>query len=160
MKNMEIERKWLIDAFPNLPTESEAEMEQAYLSFEPSTVRIRKVASGGKTSCFLTIKGGGTLQRTEVELPMQPAQYNALAPLAIVPPVHKKYKTYRLPGGYKLECNLVDESQPTAFYYAEVEFDSVEQARKFIPPAFLGREVTEEPGFTMAAYSRRKAGAK
>lgn len=36
--------------------------------------------------------------------------------------------------------------RPRAFFYAEVEFDTLEQARAFVPPACLGRDVTEEPG--------------
>ena len=39
-----------------------------------------------------------------------------------------------------------------AFFYAEVEFPTVEAARAFTPPAFLGREVTEEAGFSMSDY--------
>ena len=37
-------------------------------------------------------------------------------------------------------------------------FGSVEAACAFVPPPFLGREVTEEPGHTMAEYCKRKAG--
>lgn len=154
--NTEIERKWLLDGFPDLPVQMEAEVEQGYLSFVPATVRIRKRWQGGGVQCWLTIKGKGTLTRTEVELPLAESQYDALLPLVVAPTARKKYRTYRLPGGETLECSLVDEGEATSFYYAEVEFPSEAAARAFQPPAFLGREVTEEPGYTMAAYSRRK----
>ena len=36
--------------------------------------------------------------------------------------------------------------------YAEVEFDSVEAANAFVPPAFLGREMTEARDFSMSSY--------
>lgn len=160
MKHTEIERKWLLDGFPNLPVANVQEMEQGYLSFEPSTVRIRKNTSNGVTGYKLTIKGKGTLTRTEVEFSIQEDQYNALLPLLVAPPARKKLHLYSLPDGNTMECSLVDEGEPTAFYYAEVEFASEEEANAFNPPAFLAREVTWEPGYTMAAYCRSKGQAQ
>lgn len=158
MKNTEIERKWLLDAFPNLAPQASYWMEQGYLSFSPNAVRIRKVYKEGIYTYMLTIKGGGTLVRTEVETPLDEAQYNALRALVQGGMASKHFCTYRLPGGEILECSLVDKGEPTSFMYAEVEFASVEQANSFMPPAFLGREVTNEPSQTMADYCRRKAG--
>ncbi len=157
MKQLEIERKWLMEGFPPLPAETESEMEQGYLSFEPSTVRIRKTVQAGQASFWLTIKGKGTLQRVEVETLLEQGQYEALLGLLVAPPARKRLRTYRLENGETLECSVVDEGEATAFYYAEVEFDTVEQAQKFTPPSFLGREVTEQPGFSMAAYCKSKA---
>ncbi len=157
MEFQEIERKWLMEGYPALPAQSESEMEQGYLSFSPA-VRIRKTVQAGQAAYWLTIKGGGGLQRTEVELPLTAAQYEALHGLLAAPSATKRLRCYRLEGGQILECSCVDEGQPGEFYYAEVEFPSAEAARGFAPPAFLGREVTEEPGYTMAAYCRRKAG--
>ena len=45
------------------------------------------------------------------------------------------------------------------FLYAEVEFDSREAAEAFVPPDFLGKELTGDKDFTMAAYWRRKLAA-
>ncbi len=158
---IEIERKWLLSCFPEdpgLPEEWRCEMEQGYLAFEPCAVRIRRTRSAGGESFLLTVKGAGTLVRSEVELPLDAEQYAALKPLLAAPPAIKQLRTYRLPGGELLECNLVDEGEACAFYYAEVEFGNVEAARAFVPPAFLGAEMTEDGGFTMAAHCRRKAG--
>ncbi len=157
MEQLEIERKWLMEDYPPLPALCEEEMEQGYLSFSPA-VRIRKSVKGAKTTHCLTIKGKGTLCRTEVELALSAQQYMALCGLLALPPVCKRLRRYALPGGLELECSWVDEGQPGAFFYAEVEFESLADAQAFIPPPFLGREVTEEPGYTMAAYCRRKAG--
>lgn len=160
MANVEIERKWLMDAFPALPYMREVLQTQGYLAFEPSTVRIRREEKTGKeagTICdWLTIKGKGGLARTEVEVPLNAAQYKALLPLLIAPTAQKRLRLYRLPGGHTLECSLVDEGQPGAFYYAEVEFACEEEATAFVPPAWFGREVTAEPGYSMAAYCRSK----
>lgn len=152
MENTEIERKWLLDALPKLPFETQTEMEQGYLVFGPTSVRIRKTSGGATTSYMLNFKGKGTLSRTEVEIPLSAEQYAALQGLLAGPPAHKMHRTCHLPGGQLLECNEVDTGKPTGFCYAEIEFNSEEEARSFAPPAFLGREVTEEPGHTMAAY--------
>lgn len=158
MEHQEVERKWLMDAFPPLPALCEVQQQQGYLAFGAATVRIRETVGGETAQYRLTVKGSGTLQRTEVELDLTAGQYAALLPLLAAPAVRKRLRTYALPGGQTLECSLVDEGEATSFYYAEVEFPSAEAARAFVPPAFLGREVTEEPGHSMAAYARRKAG--
>ncbi len=156
MKNKEIERKWHIDAFPPLVHESEEKMEQGYLSFAPA-VRIRKTEKQNTTDYWLTVKGGEGLCRTEVELPLEASQYRALKALLTVPVAQKRLRRYRLPGGEELECSVVDENEPTAFFYAEVEFASLKEAEQFLAPSFLGRELTHEAGQSMAAYCRRKA---
>jgi len=79
-----------------------------------------------------------------------------LEELLEMPLVRKDYRVYALPDGLKLECSLVDEGPPTAFYYAEVEFASLEEAYAFQPPPFLGREVTEERGYSMGEYWEKK----
>lgn len=157
MENIEIERKWLMDAFPTLDEFSCEEMEQGYLSFKPA-VRTRCIDIDGQKSYKLTIKGPGTLTRAEVELDLTKEQYSALQPLLPAPAVKKLLKRYNLGGGHVLECSLVDEGAQTAFYYAEIEFENEEEARAFTPPPFFGREVTEERGFTMAEYWRKKHG--
>lgn len=49
-----------------------------------------------------------------------------------------------------LEVNHVDEGQPTEFWYAEVEYPTVEAARSWQPAAvgladYLSDEVTDQP---------------
>lgn len=156
MKNQEIERKWLMEAFPALPMLQESFMEQGYLAFAPNTVRIRKTVSGAIECYWVTIKGKGTLQRVEVETQIDKGQYDALKGLLLAPIATKKLRTYSLDGGAILECSLVDEGQETAFYYAEVEFSTIEEAEAFEAPVFLGREVTYEAGYSMAEYCKSK----
>ena len=152
---MEIERKFLIDGFPDLPPVSEKEVEQGYLCTDP-VVRIRCARAADRTDYVLCFKGEGTLAREEIELPLDGGTYTRLAGLLKAPLIRKTYKTYALPDGHRLEVSLVDEGAPSAFFYAEVEFDSVEEAKAFVPPPFLGRDVTEEPGFGMSDYWNRR----
>ena len=67
--------------------------------------------------------------------------------------MEKEQRTYRLPDGHVLECNCVEQG---SYWYAEVEFSSVSEAQAFVPPAFLGEELTGRPGFSMSEYWNQK----
>ena len=71
-------------------------------------------------------------------------------------PVRKDFRVYLLPDGHRLECSLVDPGEEGEFMYAEVEFDSVDEASSFIPPDFLEKEVTDIPGMSMSSYWEKK----
>ena len=73
------------------------------------------------------------------------------------PLIPKTRRTYRLPDGSALEVNHVDAGRPTAFWYAEVEYPTVEAANAWQPAAwgladYLSDEVTGQPGQSMGAY--------
>ena len=154
---MEIERKFLIDRFPDMQPIETAVMEQGYLCTDP-TVRIRSKEKNGSVTYKLCFKGEGSIAREEIELPLDKETFDRLAALLKGSMIRKEYRVYPLPGGYRLECSLVDEGLPTAFYYAEVEFPTLEEAYAFQPPAFLGRDVTEEQGYGMSSYWNRTRG--
>ena len=153
---MEIERKFLIDCFPEeLPLLEEAVMEQGYIATQP-VVRIRSKVTQKETTYILCFKGKGTLVREEIETPISKDVFEKLKAFIGVPLVRKEFKVYDLGDGLALEVSRVDEGEPTEFMYAEVEFPSVEEARVFAPPAFLGKELTEDTSFTMSRYWQRK----
>lgn len=156
MKYVEIERKWLMSGFPEMPYEKEIIQVQGYLSFEPSTVRIRKTQDAGQEKYVLTIKGKGTLSRAEVEFDISANEYFTLQDLLIAPTVQKRLRLYRLPNGHMLECSLVDENETDAFYYGEIEFESEEEANNYLAPPWFGKELTEKKAYSMAARSRKK----
>lgn len=155
---MEIERKYRIGGFPGdaegWPLLKAAVVYQGYLATSP-TVRIRETHTTypeEKTTYILCFKGEGTLVRQEIELPLEAETFGQLQELLPAPMIRKDYRVYALPDGHRLECSLVDGNEPDGFYYAEVEFDSVEESEAFIPPAFLGPEATEDPAFSMSEY--------
>ena len=149
---MEIERKWLIGRFPaGLPLLRVASVRQGYISVRPA-VRIRESVSRTGSRWELCFKGKGTLAREEVETDISRELFDRLTAFTGTDLVTKEYRVYALPGGEELEVSLVDAGQPTAFFYAEVEFPTVEAARAFVPPDFLGEEKTESPDFSMSAY--------
>ena len=133
----EIERKFLIDAFPDdLPLLHIQQVYQAYLSLDPEVLLRRAEQDGQDAARSLTTKSGSGLVRREVRIDLSREQFDALAELIPQPFISKDYRVYRLPGGLELECSLVDEGTDTDFLYAEVEFPRVEAAKAFpSPPA-------------------------
>lgn len=154
---MEIERKWLMNKKPEgFPLLEQATLLQGYLCTRPA-VRIRSKECAGVKTYRLCVKGKGTLAREEIELDLPQDKFEALARLLNQPLIRKDYSVFALPNGLRLEYSEVDTGLPGAFAYAEVEFKTVKAAHAFVPPTCLGREVTEEPGWSMASYWARRA---
>ena len=162
---MEIERKWMVNGWPEgLPLKEEFAMRQGYISVRP-TVRIREEAlKGGETAYILCFKSGSGLAREEIERSIDKDLFVQLEEKIIGKPLIKKVRrSYRLPDGAVLEVNHVDEGLPTAFWYAEVEYPTVEAARSWQPAAvgladYLSDEVTDQPGQSMGAYWEQTRG--
>lgn len=153
---MEIERKFWLSSFPeDLPLLQTAVMHQGYISTNP-VVRIRSTETQASTTYVLCFKGKGTLVREEIETEIDKALFDRLSAFIGIPLIRKDFRTYALPSGDVLECNLVDAGEDSSFFYAEVEFSSVEKANAFVPPAFLGEEITESKAFSMSKYWKQK----
>lgn len=153
---MEIERKFLINEFPdNLPLVSKAEVYQGYISVNP-VVRIRKTVNECGEEYILCFKGAGTIARQETEIKLEKSTFQELEKLLRAPMIHKGFRVYRLPDGLDLECSRVDAGRPSEFMYAEIEFDTLEQALSYQPPEFLSNEVTHDRKYGMASYWLRK----
>ena len=156
---MEIERKWMVTGWPEgLTQTSDYQMDQGYVSVRP-TVRIRREAlQGGRTALVLCFKGAGDPGRPprRSRLKLTPSCRKARAFIG-KPLIHKERRGYRLPGGLTLEVNCVDPDLPTAFWYAEVEFETEAQALAWDPAAagladYLHDECTGKPGSSMGEY--------
>lgn len=163
---MEIERKWMVKGWPEaaFPITEEFTMRQGYISVHP-TVRIREEAlTGGKTSFILCFKSGGGIAREEIEREIDAELFHELETKIIAKPlIHKLRRSFRLPDGNILEVNYVDEGLPTEFWYAEVEYPTVEAARAWDPAsvglaAYLNDDVTDQPGQSMGAYWEQTRG--
>ena len=117
-----------------LPLLKEARVRQGYISTAP-VVRIRESANADGCRCVLCFKGEGTLAREEVETDISAELFRRLTAFTGQDLVTKDYRVYALPGGERLEVSLVDAGRPTAFFYGEVEFPTVEAARAWRPEA-------------------------
>ncbi len=153
---LEIERKFLIDGFPiGLELLREAEIEQGYLSIDPE-IRIHRAMDRktGKADFRLTVKSEGELTRTEIITDVKESFFYDSMELLGVNTVVKDYKTYKL-GPWVLEVSHVEPGTMRAFYYAEIEFPTEADAKAFIPPKYLGREITFNEDYKMKNYWKR-----
>jgi len=148
---VEIERKFLLDKFPDIECVRAAEILQGYISINPE-VRIRSYRFGEHADFKLTVKSDGDLSREEVETYISEDTFDKLSKIIGKPLITKLYKKYKLDNGLILQCSLVDEGFTSAFMYAEIEFDNEQQAMDFVTPFYLGKDVTFDPSYKMKNY--------
>ena len=134
---MEIERKYLIDRLPeNLEQYECKHIEQGYLNTDP-VVRIRK--SNDKYT--LTYKGAGLMCREEYNLPLTKESYEHMRPKADGILISKTRYLIPEKDGLTIELDIF-EKDLEGLVVAEVEFDSVEEAESYNPPAWFKEDVT------------------
>lgn len=153
---LEIERKFWMDGFPEgLDIISEVEIEQGYVSIEPE-VRIRKAVDmrTGREEFRMTIKGDGDLTRNEIETNITSDFYYDTVDFLGGNMIIKDYKKYKL-GPWQLEVACVDPGTEREFYYGEIEFPTEEDAKNFVVPSYLGREITYNDECKMKYYWKR-----
>lgn len=134
---MEIERKFLVKQLPDDLEYYEArKIEQAYLCTNP-VVRIRKKDD----DYILTYKSSGMLERIEEEMPLTKESYEHLREKADGNIITKVRYLIPEESGLtiELDCFL---GTFEGFVLAEVEFESVEQAKAYIPPEWFLKDVT------------------
>ena len=144
-KGVEIERKFLLEREPeNLDAHTSEEIEQGYVAITGDGVEVRVRRYG--TQAFLTIKSGGERERIEEEIEIDERRFRSLWPLTEGRRLQKT--RYRIPARAGLTIELdVYHGQLEGLITAEIEFASAEAAAAFRPPAWLGREITDDPGY-------------
>jgi len=126
---------------------------QSYISINPE-VRIRKRINlslfGNEESVNykLCFKSDGDLSREEVEVDITEDKYYNLLHMISGEPIKKEYRQFNIYDTYIAECSIVDND----WMYAEVEFNSEEDANNFIPPDWFGEEVTYDKNYKMKNY--------
>jgi CYTH domain-containing protein len=139
---LEIERKFLAAAIPfDLSPFPRHEIRQGYLSFDPE-LRIRQKDD----RYYLTEKSGGGLVREEHETEISEADYRSKEPLVVSRFIEKTRYLIPLPDSLTAELDIYGGFL-RGLVAVEVEFDTVEEAKAFTPPAWFGREITEDPRF-------------
>jgi len=140
---LEVERKFLVDERPEwLEGCESAQIRQGYLALDGDTeVRVRRHGD----DLWLTVKHGGGLVRSEVEVELDPDRFEQLWRLTDGRRVSKR--RYAVPSEHRSFDVDVYDDELAGLAVAEVEFDTVEQSTAFEPPPWLGDEVTEDPRF-------------
>ncbi len=153
---IERERKFLIDVIPaDLDLADRTEMRQGYLTAftaeaaeKQASVRVRDAGPKGYT---LTVKAGSGGERTELEWAIDREQFDAAWPHTEGRRVVKT--RHRIPfNEHVIELDVFSDDLD-GLVYAEVEFDSSDALDRFEPPAWFGREVTEDGRYTNAALA-------
>ena len=149
-KPMEIERQFLIEALPSLPAQYDT-IRQGYVALLPE-IRIRQI---GDDNFTLTVKRGAGLVREEWETDISRQEFDILADRLMPGTRMIEKRRYHMPldGGLVAEIHI-HEGHLAGFSYAEVEFDTVEDAVAFNPPTWFGREVTEDARFSYGTLAR------
>ena len=152
---MEIERKWKLYTLPQAEPYAVYSVLQKYLTSGDIEVRVRKAQKlrgdeGTNLGPYvLTIKGPGSLSREEINFEIEEDKFNTIYNLIKEPPIFKDYYLYSY-GDYCIEVNVVDQQ----FIYAEVEFNSEEEANAFVWPwpEVKPIEVTNDSSYKMKNY--------
>jgi CYTH domain-containing protein len=135
---MEIERKYLVHTLPeNYDSYPCRQLEQGYLCKEP-VVRIRQ----DNDQYELTYKSKGLLVREEINMPLTREAYEHLREKVDGRLITKK--RYMIPyQEYMIELDIF-EGDLAPLIFAEVEFNSEEEANVFMAPDWFGEDVTFE----------------
>ena len=140
---LEIERKFLVEEMPvDFALGRGVKISQGYLAIgDDAEVRLRRKGA----RCFLTVKKGSGLARSEYEIGLDPEKFEHLWPATAGRRVSKT--RYEVPVG-ALTAELDQYSGELAgLMTVEVEFPSVAEASVFCPPEWFGRELTEDPRY-------------
>jgi adenylate cyclase len=145
----EIERKFLVDAVPDdVDLGAGLPILQGYLTADDAGVEVRVRRLGDRT--FLTIKKGGGRMRVEEELEIDLARFERLWALTEGARLEKRRHRVPLSGNLIAEVDVY-QGGLAPLRTVDVEFRDGDAAEAFDPPAWFGRELTED-----ARYRNRR----
>lgn len=145
MSGVEIERKWLVRQAPAEALATPPELiEQGYLTIgsDGAETRVRR----WRGAAFLTVKSGTGMTRSEHEVELTAAQFQALWPATEGARVVKHRHVVRGEDGHQIELDVF-AGELAGLIVAEVEFDDPWGAESFVAPYWFGREVTDDPTY-------------
>ena len=145
----EIERKFCVRKMPNLAACAGVEITQGYLAVGGIEVRVRRKGD----QFYQTVKMGTGVKRTEVEMALSRAQFDLLWPLTAGRRV-KKVRYELTEGKWTIELDVY-RGRLKGLVVAEVEFASVAESARFVPPPWFGRDVTDDDRYKNANLAQR-----
>lgn len=140
-QDQEIERKFLVAGLSAVPqAHSGTDIAQGYLAITEDGIEVRLRQKGDRY--YQTVKSGGHLVRAEREIELTIDQFRSLWPATQERRIEKvRYKLdYE---GFTIEVDVY-RGTLEGLCVAEVEFASLPDSERFVPPAWFGREVTDD----------------
>ena len=158
--------------FPAVADDSrEKETDVLKPAFPAAADESREKETKAAVSYWLTYKGKGALAHEEYNLPLTAEAYETLKSkadgnvisktrylLPVVPSASDPFRPANDPQTpFSSRIVELDVFAPpfAPLVLAEVEFESVEEARSFVPLDWFGQDVTEDPAYHNASMSRR-----
>ena len=142
---VEIERKFVLPAPPpGLADHTAERIQQGYLAIAPDGVEVRVRRRAQNT--FLTVKSGPGHVRVEEEIAIDERRFAALWPLTEGRRLGKTRHLVPLGAGLTAELDVYHE-ELDGLRTVEVEFPSLDASGRFLPPPWIGREVTGDPRY-------------
>ena len=136
---MEIEKKYLTTNIPfDLDKFSKTEIQQCYISTDP-VIRIRK----SDENYFLTFKSSGEISREEFETLITKNQYENLLKKAETKIISKTRYFIPLDNGLTAETDIY-YGELKGLITTEVEFKTQTDCNSFIPPEWLGKDISSD----------------
>lgn len=139
-RQIEIERKWLVEQPPDLDGRKGVKIIQGYIAVSVAGAEVRLRRKG--ESFFETVKTGTGVRRGEMEIALSKMQFKTLWPATRGRRLEKTRYTIKWQGK-SIEFDVY-KKKLAPLMVAEVEFKSRKQAADFTPPPWFGREVTDE----------------
>ena len=137
---VEIERKFLVAELPpDLADHPGERIEQGYLAIAPDGVEVRVRRRAGQAT--LTVKSGPAQVRVEEEMAIDERRFDALWQLTDGRRVSKTRHVIPLADGAVAELDVYD-GDLDGLLIVEIEFGSLEVSERFVPPPWVGSELT------------------
>lgn len=147
---VERERKFLVDAVPDdLDSAAAVQLRQGYLAADD--VRSVRVRDAGSDGCTLTVKAGSGIERTELEWSITRQEFEAAWPHTNGQRIEKTRQLIPF-GDHVIELDVFG-GDLDGLVLAEVEFASISASDDFEPPAWFGRDVTDDGRYTNASLA-------
>jgi adenylate cyclase len=149
MKQIEIERKFLVKTMPDLSQFQQAYILQGYITNSNDSVEVR--LRQRDEQYFITVKSGSGMVRNEYETSIEQQQFETLWPAT----KGKRIEKYRWTGQINSQIYELDifMGELESLVLVEVEFASTQQADDFQPAEWFGREVTQDKNYKNKALA-------
>ena len=134
---MEIERKFLVGELPNLDSAKSSEIVQGYVSFSPE-IRVRQL----NDKYYRTEKGEGMVVREENEWEISKEEAEKMFK-EVKTNLIEKTRYYISYNKFTIELDVY-KGIFKGLIVAEVEFESIEEAKNFTPPDWFLEDVSEK----------------